>query len=137
MGSYSILNTEKPIVFFDSTCLLCNKAVQLLLKLDKKELLTFSSLSSKNAKSILSEDSRKEDSIILFCNKSTSSKSSAFLKICSLLGFPYNLLLIFYAVPPFIRNGIYDLIARNRKRWFGTTEHCIIDTGKYSNRILG
>lgn len=137
MGSYPILTPESPIVFFDSNCLLCNKSVQFLLKHDKREILSFAGLSSDYGKTILSEYSIEEDSVVLYFKKEISVKSSAFLKICSILGFPYKLILIFYIVPPFIRNGLYDLIASNRKRWFGTTNQCIIDTSKYPNRILG
>ena len=136
MGSYSILKTDNPIVFFDTSCLLCNKSVQLLLAADKRKLFTIAGLSSDIGVYLLSEYKINEDSIILYHKTKCSTKSNAFLAICYLLGFPYSLMVVFYIIPEFIRDWVYDIIAGNRKKWFGRTNHCIIHSKKYSGRII-
>lgn len=136
MGSYSILDSSNPIIFFDTSCLLCNKTVQVLLKVDKKQVFIFAGLSSDMGVQVLSKNDIREDSVILFYRGKWSVKSNAILAICKLLGFPYILIVIFYLVPRFIRDWMYNLIARNRKKWFGTTERCLISSKNYSDRII-
>ncbi len=136
MGAYPLLKSDRPIVFFDSYCLLCNRTVQLLLRIDRRELFIFAGMSGGYGVHILSENKIEDDSVILYYQGKYSIKSNAFLAILKLLGFPYSIISVVYIIPKFIRDWVYDIIARNRKNWFGATEHCLIDTNKYSNRIL-
>lgn len=136
MGTHSLLSAPTPIVLFDSTCLLCNKSVQLLLKIDKKKQFKFAGLTSETGTQVLKSNKLDVDSIVLLYNNQVSTKSTAILKIARLLGFPYSLFLIFYSVPKPIRNWVYDIVAVNRLKWFGNTTQCIINQDKYSKRIL-
>jgi predicted DCC family thiol-disulfide oxidoreductase YuxK len=65
-----------------------------------------------------------------------SYKSSAALKIASKLGFPRNLLGVFLIVPIFVRNWIYNYIAKNRYKWFGKQNECMIPTEKLKSKFL-
>jgi predicted DCC family thiol-disulfide oxidoreductase YuxK len=50
--------------------------------------------------------------------------SSAILRACGYLRFPWPAVKVFLGIPCFLRNWVYRWIARNRYRWFGTTEDC-------------
>ncbi len=136
MGSNSILIAKRKIVLFDSSCLLCSKTVQILLKIDKKQILTFASLSSKLGTEITSNIDLKVASVVFSNQGKISVKSNALLNVCWQLGFPYNVLSIFYIIPEFLRNGVYDLIAKHRVSWFGKTNKCIINNKEMEHRII-
>jgi len=63
-------------------------------------------------------------------------KSSAALQIAVELGFPQNLMCIFFIVPPFIRNWVYDFIARNRYKWYGKKDSCMIPTPELQSKFI-
>lgn len=76
------------------------------------------------------------DSIILIDNSTIYTKSTALIKIAKKLKFPFFLLQIFIVIPKFIRDYIYDLIAKNRYRWFGKKDHCAIPKKEDLARFL-
>ncbi len=136
MGARTVL-TNLPVVFFDDTCLLCNHTVRVLLFIDRKEKLQFASLQSSFAADVLDTKTLALDAVVLWHQSNIYVKSSAFIKIAQILGFPYLLATILYVVPPVIRNFIYDFIARHRVQWFGRVNHCLLIKSKYKHRILG
>ena len=80
----------------------------------------------------------KTDSIILYNpEKGIDFKSTAALKVGSQLGFPTSLMVVFLIVPAFIRNWVYDFIAKNRYKWYGKKETCMIPTPELKGRFLG
>jgi len=128
------------IVFFDGVCVLCNRAVDFLLKKDHKERLKFASLQSDNAIAFLQQLQNqpvKEDTIIFYDEGRFFMKSTAVLKIAGYLGLPYSVFAMFLIIPRPWRDGIYDIIARNRVKWFGTREKCRIPDQETSGRIIG
>ena len=66
----------------------------------------------------------------------SSAGASAALTIASKLGFPRNLLCIFYIIPTFIRNWVYDYIAKNRYNWYGKKDACMVPTPKLQAKFL-
>ena len=131
---------NQKIVFFDGVCVLCNRAVDFLLKKDHKKKLNYASLQSDYAKAILQQiqsQSLKEKTIIFYDEGRIYIKSTAVLKIAGYLGFPWSAFAIFLAIPRQWRDVIYDLIARNRARWFGTREKCRIPDQETIGRIIG
>lgn len=122
---------DDKIIFFDSDCLLCNKIILFLLKRDKKGKLKFAQLNGKTAKKVLEKNYLNDNSTILFLNnKKIYMKSNAVLSILKLLNFPYNMLIIFYIIPRFIRDAVYDYIAKNRQKWFGNNKICYLPQPK-------
>tara|TARA_R110000868_G_scaffold296632_2_gene556869 strand:- start:124 stop:432 length:309 start_codon:yes stop_codon:yes gene_type:complete len=82
-------------------------------------------------------DTSKIDSILLYTpEKGIHYKSTAALKIAAKLGFPINLMGVFFIVPPFIRNWVYDYIAKNRYKWYGKQEACWIPTPELKSKFL-
>ena len=136
MGAHSLLEATPAIVFFDTTCLLCNRTVQILLKIDRKQQLKFAGLESDIGKELLNEFSITSDSVILYYKGDCYIKSKAFLVIAKRLGFPYNMLHILGVIPRKMADGLYDWIAKNRIKWFGKTDRCLIPENKYTDRII-
>jgi len=123
---------NKKLILFDGVCNLCNSAIQYVIKHDRDDTFLFAPLQSEVGKKVISKyniDTDKTDSILLYSNENgLSIKSTAALKVAKHLGFPRNLLTIFFIVPPMIRNWVYDFVARNRYKWYGKKEECMIPT---------
>ena len=81
-------------------------------------------------------DTSQTDSIILIENGKAYTKSSAALKIARHLSGGYPLLYGFMIIPKFIRDFVYDFIARNRYKWFGRKDHCMIPTPELKKKFL-
>ena len=127
------------IVFFDGVCNLCNRSVNFLIKNDKKGVLKFASLQSGFAKKTLPKtllNNKDLDSILFYTEGKYYEKSNAILKLCKILGGFFYVFQFGYLLPPFLRNGLYMLIANNRYRWFGTTAQCRVPTTDLKERFL-
>jgi predicted DCC family thiol-disulfide oxidoreductase YuxK len=127
------------IVFFDGVCNLCNRSVNFLIKNDKKGVLKFASLQSEFAKKTLPKtllNNKDLDSILFYTEGKYYEKSNAILKLCKILGGFFYVFQLGYLLPPFLRNGLYMLIANNRYRWFGTTAQCRVPTTDLKERFL-
>jgi predicted DCC family thiol-disulfide oxidoreductase YuxK len=128
---------NKTIVFFDGVCNLCNSSVQLLLKLDKDEVFSFSSLQSTYSQSIIPKDIQIEkDSIVLFKNEHFYSEAEAVFEIVKSLDNWTKVLLVFKVFPLKWNNVIYRWIAKNRYKIFGRKEECMIPDPNVRNRFL-
>ena len=134
------LPQHKQLVLFDGVCNLCDASVQYIIKHDKDNAFLFTALQSEVGQQIIKEfniDTNKIDSIILYSNEyGISYKSTAALKIASKLGFPRNLLSVFLIIPTIIRNWVYDYIAKNRYKWYGKKEECMIPTPDLKSKFL-
>lgn len=134
------LENNKQLILFDGVCNLCEASVQYVIKHDKKDQFRYTALQSDVGQEIIKKfyiDTKKLDSILLYTpKKGISYKSSAALKIASHLGFPRNLMSTFLIVPAFIRNWVYDYIAKNRYEWYGKKEECMIPTPELKSKFL-
>ena len=134
------LEKDKKLILFDGVCNLCNTSVQYVIKHDKKNSFMFTALQSEVGQQIIKDyniDTSKTDSILLYTPQTgVVSKSTAALKIAQNLGFPQNVMSIFFIIPPFIRNGVYDYIAKNRYKWYGKKESCMIPTPQLKSKFL-
>ena len=128
-----------PIILFDGVCNLCNGAVQMVIRHDKKKLFRFASLQSDAGQSLLAKyhlPANNFNSFVLVENDRAYTSSTAALQVARQLSGPLKLLYGFIIVPPFIRNAVYGLIAKNRYRWFGKRESCMLPTPDLQNRFL-
>lgn len=134
------LPKHKKLILFDGVCNLCNSSIQYVIKHDKNDTFRFTALQSDIGQQIIDTyniDTSKTDSILLYSNENgLSAKSSAALKIATQLGFPRNMMTIFFIIPPFIRNWVYDYIAKNRYKWYGKTKECMIPTPELKSKFL-
>ena len=135
------LEKHKKLILFDGVCNLCNNSVLYVIKRDKKNTFMFAPLQSEIGKEIIEKfniDTTKTDSILLYNPErdKINYKSKAALKIASQLGFPTNILAIFLIIPSFISNWVYDFIAKNRYKWYGKKEACMIPTPELKSKFL-
>lgn len=133
------LSHTHPIVLFDGVCNLCNGVVQFIIKKDKKEQFRFASLQSDFGQQILQHFHLPQtdfNSFIYLENGKLYTKSSAALRMAKRLGGGWQILYGFMIVPPFIRNGIYNWVARNRYKWYGKQESCWLPTPDLKGRFI-
>jgi predicted DCC family thiol-disulfide oxidoreductase YuxK len=113
------------VVFFDGACALCNRFVDYLIRADKKQEFKYAPLQGVTFATLSSDFiGILPDSVVFYSDHTFSVKSTAALKILIRLGGWYRLLNVFFIVPAFIRDAIYDFIAKNRFNWFGKKETC-------------
>ncbi|MBL5771563.1 thiol-disulfide oxidoreductase DCC family protein [Heyndrickxia sporothermodurans] len=126
------------IILFDGVCNFCNSSVQFIMKRDPKAFFKFASLQSETGKSLLLKYQITEDvdSLVLIEDDSYFIKSSAILRICTHLRGLWKILSVFRFVPTPMRNILYDIIAKNRYRWFGKKETCMIPSKEERRRFL-
>lgn len=122
------MNPSSAILKFDSTCILCNNAVAFLLKWDKKNIFLFDSLKENEYLGV--------DSVVLIYEGQTYFYSSAVLKVFWLLGGWWKIFMIFVVIPRSWRDSIYKWVARNRGKWFGRTDACLLPNEQNRDRFL-
>jgi len=129
---------QKPIIFFDGVCGMCNAFVNLVLRIDRKQTFMFAPLQGSAARDLLPSlaDDAREWSMVYVDEAGIHDQSDAFLEIYRRLGGIWWLLSWLRLVPRFIRNPVYRVIARNRFRWFGKSESCRIPTPGERARFL-
>ena len=136
----SLFNSNHPLILFDGVCNLCNYSVDFIIRRDKKALFKFASLQSETGESILRENSlstHQYDSFVLWEKGKLYRKSTAALRVCRKMTGLWPVLYGFIIIPPFIRDVVYDLIARNRYRLFGKKDTCRIPTLEERSRFIG
>lgn len=134
------LPKDKKIILFDGVCNLCNTSVNFIIEHDKKDVFRFASLQSELGKKLTSErgmDPEELDSIVLIePGVAYFKKSTAALEISKELSGGYSMLKYLCFLPEGLRDGVYDLIARNRYRWFGKKDACMIPTPELKAKFL-
>lgn len=127
------------VILFDGVCNLCNSSVNFVIERDKKDKFRFAALQSEEGKQMLleqGEDSEYLDSIVLVKNGKVYSKSTAALHIAKNLSGLWPVLSVFLIIPKFIRDFFYDIIAKNRYKWFGKKNECRIPTPELAAKFL-
>lgn len=136
----SDLPKEKKIILFDGVCNLCDTSVQFIIKKDKKDSYRFVSLQSELGQKIIKHigiDLTKIDSIVLYePGIAYYLKAEAALKIAAGLNGLYPFLKLFSVLPKSLTNLVYDYIAKNRYKWYGKKESCMIPTLELKSKFL-
>ena len=128
---------EQPIVFFDGVCGLCNRAVDVLLRADRRHVLIFAPLQGETARRLLQiAPDTPFDTVVLLDATGRHEKSNAALRICRHLGGWWRLWLVCYVVPEALRDAVYSFIARHRYAWFGQRDSCRLPTPQERARFL-
>jgi predicted DCC family thiol-disulfide oxidoreductase YuxK len=121
------IQAEHPIIFYDGECGLCDRSIQFVMRHDKKRRFRFAALQSDFAAKTLGKD-LTFDSFVFYEHGKARYRSSAALHMFRTLGGAWSLLYGLMIIPPFIRNAVYDFVARNRYKWFGKYDSCKIPT---------
>lgn len=130
---------DNPVILFDGVCNFCNGSVNFTIKRDKHKTIKFAPLQSDIGKALVKQYGLPENemrSFLFIENGKLYNKSTAALRVSRHLKGLWPLFYGFIIVPPFIRNAVYDLIARNRYKWFGQKDECMVPTPDVRARFL-
>jgi predicted DCC family thiol-disulfide oxidoreductase YuxK len=131
--------THHAVVVFDGECSFCNGWVDFLLRFDRKDVFRFAARQSESGAAFSLESGLPPGgvgSIIVVEDNRILLRSDAVLRMLSLLGFPFSLAAIFRLIPKALRDAVYDLIARNRTRWFGKRTFCRVPAAAEQHRFI-
>ena len=129
---------ENPVILFDGVCNYCNAMVNFAIRNDKKAILKFAPLQSQAGKRLKEEYKIAPgiDSVILIDQDKVYTYSDAAVRISKYLRWPAKILYGLLIIPKFIRQPFYKWVAKNRYKWFGKKEECMIPTPDVKARFL-
>lgn len=130
---------DHPILLFDGVCNFCDYWVNFAIKRDKKNRLRFTPIQGETAKIVLPQfkiSTTELSSAILIDNGKAYTQSSAALRTCLYLNGGWKLVYGLMIFPKFLRDFVYNFTARNRYRWFGKKEECMVPSAEVRNRFL-
>lgn len=134
------LPKNKKIILFDGVCNLCDSSVQFVIKHDKKDVFRFVSLQSELGQNILKHigiNPSNIDSVVLYePGIAYYFKSAAAIEIAKNLGGVFHFGTIFRIIPTGIRNQLYNYIAKNRYKWFGKKDNCLVPSIEIKSKFL-
>lgn len=123
------MDIPEQIIFYDGDCGLCNRSVAYVLKHEKDKTIFFASIQSDFTKQLFKSKCWKEpdlSTVYFLENGKLYQKSTAALKVCKYLKSPRSWMIAFFIVPRFIRDAVYNFIAKRRKRI--VKEYCVMPT---------
>jgi predicted DCC family thiol-disulfide oxidoreductase YuxK len=130
---------DNPVILFDGVCNFCNSAINFTLKRNTKADIRFAPMQSEAGQKLLQQYNLPVDdmeSFVFIENGVAYKQSTAGMKVCRHLRGLWPLSYGFIIVPKFIRDGIYNWIAKNRYKWFGVQQACMIPTPEVRARFL-
>jgi len=129
--------TCKKIIFFDGVCGLCNKTVNFLMSVDKRQNLRFAPLQGDTAKNHLPAEIIEDlNTLVFYEDGELTNRSTAVLRALKAIGGFCGLLYVGIIIPRPLRDWIYKIVAKNRYKWFGEHETCRMPTPEERGRLL-
>lgn len=129
-----------PLVLYDGQCGLCDRVVQLVVRHDRRGRFRFAALQSEVGRALLERHGLPADALdtfVLVEGGRAFTRSRAALRTAGGLDAPWPLLRVFAIVPRPLADLVYDFVARNRYRWFGRAEACMLPPPEVRARFLG
>jgi predicted DCC family thiol-disulfide oxidoreductase YuxK len=133
------VEANESIILFDGVCNLCNRSVQFIIRRDKKNRFRFAAIQGKTGQSLMQQfqlTQNEINSFLLIEGQKIYIRSTAALRVFRQLGGLWSLLYVFIIVPPFIRDVIYNWVARNRYKWYGKRDACMIPSDELKSKFL-
>lgn len=133
------MQNNSPVILFDGVCNFCAWSVRFVIARDPLGVCRFASLQSETGRRLLREHGLDEvdmNSFVLIEGSKAWRESDASLRLCQHLCAPWCWLSILLIVPPCLRDPAYRLIARNRYRWFGKSDTCLVPSPEVRARFL-
>jgi predicted DCC family thiol-disulfide oxidoreductase YuxK len=136
----ALADLPRPLYFFDGHCVLCSRFVAFCIARDSYAHLKFASAQSETGRRVVEALGLPADTldrtILLLEGDSIHTRSTAVLRALRHLGGASRLLYPLILVPKILRDPIYDLVARNRFRWFGRLDACLVPSPQIRNRFI-
>ena len=130
---------NNPVILFDGVCNLCNRSVQFVIRHDRMKQFRFASLQSKTGVELLEKyglTANDLNSFVLIDGNRAFTRSRAALEMVRKLGGEWKLFYSLIILPKILRDGVYNWVSRNRYRWFGKREACMIPSADLKDRFL-
>jgi len=135
-----VLSHKHPIILYDGVCVLCNHFIQFVHHNDSKNDFRFAMLQEELGQLLKVElgmnHNEADETVILMHKGKTMTYSTVTFEVFKLLGWPYKGIVVFSIIPKSIRDMVYRMIARNRYKWFGKADVCIIPDGRLKDKLL-
>lgn len=132
-----------PLIIFDGECNFCNSSVDFIISQDKQNKFKFLAGQSPHAKRLLQKlyvnpEISKETMLLIEPDNTIYYKGDAAIRIAKELNVPYSLLGVIgeKLIPDFLKSPLYDVIAKNREKWFGKRNQCRMPTEEDKQRFL-
>jgi predicted DCC family thiol-disulfide oxidoreductase YuxK len=129
----------RPVIVFDGVCVLCNGWVRFLLRHDQKRHYRFAAMQTESGRALLAGHGLDRDdpaSFLLVENGQAWRDTDAIMRVIGPLGGLWRLVSVLRVVPRPLRNGLYRVVARNRYRWFGRHDVCVLVPLGHEDRFL-
>lgn len=130
---------NKGLVLFDGVCQFCNSSVNFMIRKDNTDYFRFLPLQSELGQKIIRQfnlDPENLQTVILLENKRIYTRSTAALRIARKLKGGWKLFYGFVIVPAFIRDAVYNVVAKNRYKWWGKRDSCMVPTPDVKKKFL-
>jgi len=130
---------KSPVLLFDGVCNLCNGAVQWVLLRDRRGVFRFAALQSDTGQAMLRQfgfAAEDFDTVVLIDGDRVFTRSDAALEVVRRIGGFWPVLYAFKIIPRPIRDAVYNWVARNRYRWFGRQEQCMLPRKEWMSRFV-
>lgn len=132
-----MMDLKDKIVFYDGDCGFCNRTVAYVLKNDLKKEIYFAPIQSEVCTKVFVEQGWERPDLSTFYYLEDGhlfQKSNAALRLIRNFKFPQKLLLLGYIFPRFLRDFVYSVIAKNRKRI--SKGYCVLPSDEDRKRFL-
>lgn len=130
---------DKPLIVFDGACVLCSGFVRFVLRHDTAGQFHFLAAQSDLATAIYRHYGLSTDvweTNLLLAEGRLYTRSAAGIAITARFGGFWSVMRVLLLIPRPIRDWVYDRIARNRYRWFGRQDLCMIPEPMLADRFL-
>jgi predicted DCC family thiol-disulfide oxidoreductase YuxK len=130
---------DHPIILFDGVCNFCNGMINFIIRQDKNKVFRFAALQSEAGQRLAEEyhlPKENFDSFILIDKGRAYKSSTAGLKLYNKLPWYWKWTQFFWIVPKFMRDAVYGFIAKNRYKWFGKKEQCMVPSKEVRGRFI-
>ena len=136
LAEIKAMSNRHPIIAFDGVCNLCNGFIQWLIKRDKEKKFRYTTLQSDSGELLKSATDINGDSVLLVYKESIYSLSDVGLKCMQILGGGWTVLSWLRFFPKSLRDTVYRFIARNRYKWFGKSDVCMLPDASIRSSFL-
>jgi predicted DCC family thiol-disulfide oxidoreductase YuxK len=129
----------QPVILFDGVCNFCHAGINFIIKQDKKKVFRFAALQSNAGQRLLQKhglSTEKFESFILIDKGKVYQKSTAGIKVYNQLPWYWKWTQLAWLVPSFLRDGVYNWVARNRYKWFGKKGACMVPSADVRSRFI-
>lgn len=134
---------DAPVLLFDGVCNLCSRTVQFILDHERAPTMRFCSLQSETGRALLAQHGMLHvvaqadpDTMVFIEDGRAHDRSTGALRVAAHLKAPWRWGRVALVVPRFLRDLGYRFVARNRYRWFGKTDSCLVPTKELRARFL-